>query len=345
MLTTTTEETELADAYEIQGQITLDTGNLIIMKSQLEQRAQIELQALLMEGSTIEVTGVEAGASKHELLLNFVLSGESALRALKQLTKKPPEMVAGATVIMKDTPEDSGFLACFRCEESLSEMPEEEEQLETAEEEQQQEDQAEGETPDPQEEAPAPAPARRQIDWDTISDDPTTQYQSSEYSSDETDDEYKDLYFHERKQVPGLEPLPGFSGSSESGSAFACRAASRSDPADSSIGSVELLRSSQQDTSMIEGSDAEAPTFGRRERTRRQDDTDASEVTDPDSILEHRRSPPAPGLEPLTESTSEPHNAAGKTENRKIYIDGQWVEVEVDLERDSASTHNDVPPI
>lgn len=96
---------------------------------------------------------------------------------------------------------------------------------------------------------------------------------------------------------------------------------------------------------MIEGSDAEAPTFGRRERTRRQDDTDASEVTDPDSILEHRRSPPAPGLEPLTESTSEPHNAAGKTENRKIYIDGQWVEVEVDLERDSASTHNDVPPI
>ena len=44
---------------------------------------------------------MEAGASKHELLLNFVLSGESALRALKQLTKKPPELVAGATVIIK----------------------------------------------------------------------------------------------------------------------------------------------------------------------------------------------------------------------------------------------------
>lgn len=62
VLTTTTEETELADAvgvcellqqltgvvqYEIQGQITLDTGNLIIMKSQLEQVAYTELLLLL----------------------------------------------------------------------------------------------------------------------------------------------------------------------------------------------------------------------------------------------------------------------------------------------------------
>jgi len=348
VLTKTTEEAELADAEEIQGQITLDTGNLVVMKSQLEQRAQIELQALLMDGSTIEVTRVEAGASKHELLLSFVLSGENALKALKQLNEKPPDMVAGATVIIPDIPEDSDFLACFRCEQSLSELLLEEVQLDTAEDELQQEEQAEGrEIPDPEEEAPAPAPTRRQIDWDTISDDPTTQYQSSEYSSDETEDEYKDLYFHERKQIPGLEPLPGFRESSESTSVFACRAASRSDPADSSVGSVELLRSSRQDTSMIEGSDAEAPTFGRRERPRRQDDTDATEVTDSDS-LGRRKTSGVPGLEPLSESQfteSEPRKAAGGTESRKIYVDGQWVEVEVDLERDSTSTHNELPPM